>query len=161
MRDMITIRGLIVGVLALAAGTSTVAAHSVKTRLLEIVHPWVHETTARGGDAVVSMRIRNNGKRPDRLIGATTPAATSIEIVASAPAAPAKPGATPPPSLVIPPGAIELGRSSAHLVMKGLQAPLTAYAMVPMTLRFERAGAVEIEVMVEERSTDDPHAGHK
>lgn len=150
-------------VLALVAGTSLTAAHGVKTRSLEIVHPWAHETAAPGGDAVVSMRIRNVGKRPDRLVGATSPAADSVEIVSATPVAPAKPAApTPPPTIPIPQGAVsELGRNGAHLVMKGLKARLTAYALVPVTLRFERAGAVAIEVMIEEKATDDPHAGHE
>lgn len=153
------------GVLALVASTSLALAHGVKTRSLEIVHPWAHETAAPGGDAVVSMRIRNVGERPDRLVGATSPAADSVEIVSATPVAPAKPAAAaapPPPTIPIPPGAVtELARTGAHLVMKGLKARLTAYAMVPVTLRFERAGAVAIEVMIEEKATDDPHAGHE
>lgn len=155
-------RAIPAGVLVLVAGTSLAAAHGIKTRSLEIVHPWAHETAAPGGDAVVSMRIRNVGKRPDRLVGATSPAADSVEIVSATPVAPAKPAAPAPPTISVPPGAVtELGRTGAHLVMKGLKARLTAYALVPVTLRFERAGAVAIEVMVEEKATDDPHAGHK
>jgi copper(I)-binding protein len=150
-------------VLALVAGTAAACAHSIKTRSLEIVHPWAHETSAAGGDAVVSMRIRNQGKVADQLVGATTTAADRIEIVTASPAPPAKPGAVPPPpSIAVAAGAVtELGRAGPHLVIIGLKARLTAYALVPVTLRFEKAGVVEIEVMVEEKSGDEPHTGHK
>lgn len=162
MRRRTSFRAIVAGVLALVAGTSLAAAHSVKKNSLEIVHPWVYESAAAGVDALVSMRIRNAGKGPDRLIGAASPMAASVEIVATAPDAPATPGATTAPTVAIPAaGVAELSRSGTHLVMKGLKSRLTVYAMVPVTLRFERAGAVAIEVMVEERPAEGPHAGHE
>jgi len=41
-------------------------------------------------------------------------------------------------------------RGGDHLMFMGLKGPLEQGAMVPVTLEFEKAGAVEIEVMVDQ-----------
>lgn len=48
-------------------------------------------------------------------------------------------------------GRVELTRADSHILLKGLRKVLVGYERFPLTLKFEKAGEVEVEVMVEER----------
>ena len=106
---------------------------------LEIVHPWCFATAdAAATTTAVYMLIKNRGRRPDRLIGATSPNARTIEL--RAPAA-SSGGATRVVAAVTLPGGREvaLKRNGPHLVLSGLDRPLSPYESFPMTLIFKRA----------------------
>jgi copper(I)-binding protein len=45
-------------------------------------------------------------------------------------------------------GSFELAPGGAHLMLVDLKAPLKEGAKVPMTLRFEKAGEVKVELQV-------------
>jgi copper(I)-binding protein len=141
-------------VLALAAAwcfhAGDASAHSHKQKGLEIVHPWCFATgDAAAKTAAVYMLIKNRTKRSDRLIGATSPSAQSVEL--RGPAA-SSAGSTWPAAGVALKGRHEvaLKRDGPHFVLSGLAAPLAPYDSFPMTLIFKRAGKIEIEVVVEE-----------
>jgi copper(I)-binding protein len=143
-------------VLALAAASSAVTAHSHKKKGLEIVHPWTPATAS--GDAKTSpvyMIIKNGGRRPDRLLSARTPAAGKIELrVQDSGAA----NASSTASFEIPAGGLlELKRGGPHLAALGLKKRLDAYQGFRMTLEFERAGRVTIDVIVEEAADGHTH----
>lgn len=128
-----------------------VLAHSHKQKGLEIVHPWCFAT----GDPSVKtnavyMLIKNLTKRPDRLIDATSTSAQKIEIREPIKAAPG--AETRAVSGVAIKGGQEvaLKRTGPHLLLSGLAKPLGPYDSFLMTLVFERAGEIEIEVVVEE-----------
>ena len=125
-------------------------AHSHKQKGLEIVHPWCFATSDPPAQSTaVYMLIKNRTKRPDRLIGATSPSARQVELRAPA----AGPGGdTRAVRSVALKGRQEvaLKRGGAHFVLSGLAKPLAAYDSFLMTLTFRRAGKIEIEVMVEE-----------
>jgi copper(I)-binding protein len=53
-------------------------------------------------------------------------------------------------------GELILKRDGPHIVLTGVKKQLGAYDAFPMTLVFERAGKVEIEVQVEEASILEP-----
>ncbi len=146
--------------LALAAAALLVAAaaahaHSHKFKQLEIVHPWCIETSDGAKPVIVSMTIKNAG-RPDRLLSATTAMAAKAEL---------RQGGTPeadgPPIRSVAIGAhaeINLKRAGPHIVLTGMKKPLGPYESFFMTLALERAGKVEVEVMVEEASVlEQPH----
>jgi copper(I)-binding protein len=46
-------------------------------------------------------------------------------------------------------GELILKSAGPHIALGGLRKPLNAYGTVPMSLVFERAGKMDIEVMVE------------
>ncbi len=135
------------GLLALAvllASVDPALPHGTKTQTIEIVHPWTFGRSPRG-TVIVAMTIKNTGKLDDRLIGASSPLASSVSIVAG-------PDARRVEAIVVVPGrAAELSPAGQHLVLDGVSKPLSPYDTIPVTLRFERAGAVTIEVLVEER----------
>jgi periplasmic copper chaperone A len=111
-------------------------AHEIVVGDLHIRHPYVIEPTERlPGELVVSMNIRNDGAA-DRLLAARSPFAAGAVVAAP---------------IVLPPGqATTIGGTGATLVLKGLTEPLAGYAYFPMTLVFEKAGVVNIEVYVED-----------
>ena len=127
--------------LAVAALAWPAAAHSHKTKTLEIVHPWT-KASAEAGSARIFMTVKSLNGRPDRLVGASTSRAGKVELQD------AGKGAT----------AFTVGRGKdlvlygdgPSLLLTGLKGPLHAYDDFNMTLVFERAGRVEIDVVVEE-----------
>jgi periplasmic copper chaperone A len=136
--------------MALAAGAAQ--AHSHKLKTLEIVHPWCIETEDTGKPVVVSMTIKNAGSKPDKLLRASASSAAKTELRAGAPDAEGGVIAAIP----VGRGEVNLKRGGPHILLTGMKKPLGAYDSFLMTLTFERAGKVEVEVMVEEKSVIEP-----
>ena len=140
--------------LSLAAATllaaSTAHAHSHKVKQLEIVHPWCIETEDTTKPVVVSMTIKNAGGRPDRLLRASTLEAAKAELRAGVP--PDAEGDVIPAIAVDGRGEVNLKRGGPHVLLTGMKRTLGAYDGFLMTLTFARAGKVDVELMVEERS---------
>ena len=127
---------------------STASAHSHKKKGLEIIHPWTRAMTDKSQTTVlVSMTIKNAGPS-DRLLRASTPLADAVEIRqpgTDKALAPVAIGSGKP---------VELMRDGPHLELTGFKRRLDAYESFAMTLVFEKAGSVVIEVMVEETGAD-------
>ena len=143
--------------MAFAAGVLTLAAaHDAKVGDIHIDHPYATPSLAgvtTGAAYLVS--LENNGKTPDKLVQATTTVCASVEMhsmtvdtqgvmrmrqvdgIALAPNA----------SVKMAPG------SGYHLMLVGLKRPLKDGDAFPMTLQFERAGKIEVKVVVQA-----PHA---
>jgi copper(I)-binding protein len=134
--------GAIALLLTLPALAPPAAAHSHKTKALEIVHPWTKASAKDATATRVFMTVKSLDGRPDRLIAASTARAGKVELDA------ANKGPT----------AFTVGRDQdlvlygdgPSLMLTGLKSPLHAYDDFTMTLVFEHAGRVEIVVMVEE-----------
>jgi copper(I)-binding protein len=141
---------LCAGAIALS-GALCADAHEAYLKDLKIVHPYTLEPAPGVVDVVVSMTIRNQGAIPDRLVGASSPLAARAEIHAD--------GAAAPSGVDLPAGAsVKFGVKGPHIMLLGLTEALTGYEMFPLWLTFEKAGRVEVEVMVEEG--DDAMTGH-
>lgn len=145
----------IIGVLLslpLVVSSHVANAHGYKRKTLEVIHPYTFEKPEPGGrDAIVGMTLRNSGKQMERLVGASSSIAERVEIVVpntEGTTAVARKGA---PRIEIKPGAeTELKASSVHVRLIGLKMGLTAYDTLPVTLTFERTGAMKVDVLVEE-----------
>lgn len=133
--------------LTLAAAALLVAtaaqAHSHKVKNLEIVHPWCIETNDTANPVSVFMTIKNSG-RPDKLLRATTTIAGKAELRGD--------GAAIASVSVATRSATDLKRDGTHIELSGVKKQLSPYDSFLMTLVFERAGKVDVEVMVEEAS---------
>jgi copper(I)-binding protein len=144
--------------MVLAAAAMLVAtaaqAHSHKFKKLEIVHPWCIETNDTAKPVAVYMTIRNADGRPDGLLSATTSMAAKAEL-REAGAAPAE-GHVIGSVAVGGRGEVDLKRTGPHILLSGMKKQLNPYDSFLLTLRFERAGKVEVEVMVEEASVLEP-----
>ena len=96
------------------------------------------------------LTLVNKGATPDRLIAARSPAATRVEISGNKVEGALlfvrelEHGIPVPPNY---PMTLQPGRY--HLKLIGLAAALVEGARVPVTLTFEKAGSIDIELVVE------------
>jgi copper(I)-binding protein len=123
-------------------------AHDYTAGDLAIAHPWTRAAGANGNGAAF-MRLRNTGAQPDRLISASTPIARVVELHTMI-----REGDVmrmrPVTDIAVAAGqTVELRPGGFHVMLIGLNAPLAQGARVPLTLRFERAGEVQVELNVE------------
>jgi copper(I)-binding protein len=129
-------------VLAAAAVAPPAAAHSHKTKSLEVVHPWTPASAKGATTARIFMTVKSLNGRPDRLVSASTPRAGKVALDDA--------GKGTTAFVLGRDKELVLHRDGPSLVLTGLKGPLSAYDDFNMTLVFEHAGRVPIVVMVEE-----------
>lgn len=145
--------------LALAvAAAPPAAAHELTAGDLTIVHPSSRPAMA-GRPGVAYMAIVNDGAEAERLLGARAPGFAAVELHESY----QEGGVSrmrPVEALAIPAGDTGLLQPGAlHFMLLGGEQALKAGGEFPLILQFERAGEVEIEVMVDDHGSA-PAAGH-
>jgi periplasmic copper chaperone A len=145
---------------ALIAGAFTAQAHDYKAGELKIGHPWARPTVAGQVAGGAFLKLDNTGKSADRLLGGSTTAAERVELHSMSMEGDVmkmrQVGA-----IDIPAGqSVELKPGAFHIMLMGLKAPLQEGAMVPLTLKFEKAGEVKVDVKVE-AAAPGAHAEHK
>jgi copper(I)-binding protein len=144
--------------LAVALAPPAAMAHSHKKKGLEIVHPWTPAMVeANVANIPVYMKLKNSGKAPERLLSATTPLADKVELIE-----PKTQGSLTLPTvttaLSVPAGGeLVLSANGPRLLLSGFKKRLDAYDSFKLILVFEKAGRMEVEVMVEEAETKEPH----
>lgn len=95
------------------------------------------------------MKLHNVGDTADRLLGGSTVAAERVEMHTMSMEGNVM-KMREVVAIDIPAGQIvELKPGHLHLMLQGLKAPLQANTKVPLTLRFEKAGEVKVELKVE------------
>jgi hypothetical protein len=143
--------------LALAGAAMSAAAHDYAVGPLRIDHARIPPTPNAAPTAAGYLTISNTGKRPDRLLAASTPAA---EVVA-----PHHMSMTHGVMSMLPiEGGVAIGPGQTvtfapggdHLMLIGLKHPFVAGQRIPATLRFEHAGTVKIEFRVERAESHAP-----
>ncbi|MBR0680799.1 copper chaperone PCu(A)C [Roseomonas eburnea] len=143
--------------IALTLATLPALAHDYTAGDIAIGNPWTRAASANGNGAGF-MTLRNRGTQPDRLLSAASPAARVVELhthVREGDVMRMRPVADIP----VPAGGMaELRPGGLHVMLIGLTAPLQQGARVPLTLRFERAGDVQVELTVESAGARGP--GH-
>ncbi|MEJ8675318.1 copper chaperone PCu(A)C [Chromobacterium amazonense] len=135
-----------------------VAAHSFQLGSIHIGHPWsraMPETSATGS---VYLSLENQGKETDKLVSASTPRADTAELhthvndngvmrmrkVDSVELAPGK--------------TVKFAPGSYHVMLMGLKQPLKAGDHFPLTLKFEKAGSVKVDVVVQDGGAAAEHS---
>lgn len=141
---------LLLTVLALLMACSEAAsAHSYKLGSLEIGHPWARATPPTAPTAGGFLTITNSGTASDRLVSASSPAAASVQIHEMKMEGNVMRMRELEHGLEIAPGAtVTLGPGNLHLMMMGLKAPFKPGEKVPVTLVFEKAGKIDVELSV-------------
>jgi hypothetical protein len=143
------IKILAIAALAAIAAAGNAAAHDYQLRTLHIDHPvaWATPPGARTGG--VFLVVENRGDRSDRLLRVSTPAAGVAELhqmtldagvmrMRAVAGLDIKAG----DRLVLKPG-------SYHVMLADLKEPLHAGDNFPLTLAFENAGSIVVQVTVE------------
>jgi|GEM_PF-357306 len=104
---------------------------------------------AEGGTGAVFMTIANAGAEPDRLTGGMTDVAEAVEIHEMAEEGGAMVMRPVEGGLEVPAGgSVELKPGGYHIMLIGLTKDLMADDIYELTLAFEKAGEVKIEVPV-------------
>ncbi len=143
------VRSPLLALLALLLIASPAIAHDYKLGALEISHPWARATppTAPTGGGYLS--VKNTGTTPDRLISASSPAAGTVEVHEMKMEGSVMRMRELAGGLEIKPGeTVTLAPGGMHLMMMGLKAPLKQGEKVPLTLVFEKAGKIDVELAV-------------
>jgi periplasmic copper chaperone A len=128
------------GFVALAA-TGTASAHEITYKALKIIHPWVRET--EGQQTALHVKIKNTGQAGERLLQATSPLAAKVAILDAQ-------GKEIKGLAIAGRGEVSLQSDGPQILMSGLKKPLRAYDSFDLTLLFEKAGEVKVEVLIEE-----------
>jgi copper(I)-binding protein len=147
--------------LALAALVAILAlpafALDYKLGAIEIGQPWTRATppTAESGGGYLV--LKNTGTTPDRLIAVKSPAADRVEIHEMKMDGNIMRMREVEKGIEIPPGAtVELKPGGFHVMFMGLKAPFAKEAKVPLTLVFEKAGSIDVDLMVQAMGAQAP-----
>jgi periplasmic copper chaperone A len=145
-------------VLTVAAGVALVRGAEAPAGPLR-VEAWARATPPGASVGAAYLIVRNKGDRDDRLVSASGEVAQSVEpheTVEENGVARMR----PLEAASIPAGEMLVMRpGGAHLMLMGLAAPLKEGSTFPLTLSFERAGTMTVEVHVAPLGADAP-PGH-
>lgn len=153
-----TTRRTLLGAALLLAPASALAG-TTEAGALRLENPWTRAANA-GGQGGGFLVIRNTGAAADRLLSAASPAAQRMELHTHV-----RDGDVmrmrPVNDIPVPAnGSATLQPGGLHLMLIGLTQPLVAGQSVPVTLRFERAGEVTIQLAVQAAGARQPGHGH-
>jgi copper(I)-binding protein len=124
-------------------------AQSYKIGALQIDQPWARATAPSAPAGGGFLKITNSGTTPDRLVSANSPAADLVQVHEMKMDGNVMRMREVEKGLEIPPGgSVMLAPGGYHLMMMGLKGPLKQGTKVPVTLVFEKAGKIEIELSV-------------
>lgn len=136
------------------------AAQNAVVGNLSIDNAWTRATPPRAPNGGAFMTINNDGGEPDRLVAASTPQAIRTELHTHRMEdgvmrmRPVEGGIEVPAG-----GSVTLAPGGLQVMLLGLKAPLAEGATVPLTLTFEKAGTVTIEVAVTKAGASAPMGG--
>ncbi len=155
---MTTFRLLAATCLAFAA--SLAQAHSYQVGTIDIGHPYARSTAAGQPTGGGYLSLTNKGDAPDRLLSASADVSERVELHSM------KMEGTvmrmrQVEAIDIPAGErVALEPGGLHIMFINLKAPLKEGDRFPMTLRFEKAGEVKVDVAVEKPAAATAGHGH-
>jgi len=137
------------------------SAHEYKLAALQIGHPWARATAPTAPSAGGFLTITNTGTTADKLITVKTPTADMAQIHEMKMDGNVMRMRELEKGIEIPPGAtVELKPGGFHIMFMGLKAPFAKDAKVPLTLVFEKAGSVDVELQVAAMGAGAPAPKH-
>lgn len=138
----------LLGLCLLSAGAM---AHEFKLGDIKIGHPWsraMPESSSTGG---VYLSLNNQGKTADKLLSASTPRAAKAELHTHLNDKGVMRMREVAGGVAVAGGQeVKFAPGSYHVMLMGLKQPLRVGDRFPLTLRFEKAGSVTVEVVVED-----------
>jgi copper(I)-binding protein len=126
---------------------ASTAAHAVDVHVMQA---WSRASTPGANEAVGYVTLHNGSGKAQRLLGASSPRAESVEMHESRVNANGVSEMRPLAEVTIPAdGMVRFEPNGKHLMLVGLKGPLKAGEKVPVTLRFE--GEAPLEVVLDVR----------
>ena len=124
-------------------------AQDYQLKSLSIAHPFTRATPPGAKVAGAFMTIENRGKESDRLLGASSPVAGLVEIHEMAMDGGVMSMRAVKGIDVKPGEKVNLGPGGYHVMLEDLKRSLKQGEAIPLTLKFEKAGSIEIKVPVD------------
>ena len=129
---------------------------------LRIIEPWARAMLPGQPTGGAYMTIRNQGQEPDRLVAVTSPAAGKVEVHTMEMKDEVMVMRPIEDGLEVPAGkSVSLEPGGLHLMFLDVKTPFAEGAEVPITLEFEKAGKVDINLPVLPARTGRGGAGHQ
>ena len=126
---------------------------------ITIENPWARATAGRAANGAGFMTLVNAGATDDRLIKAETGVAKKTELHTHKMEGDVM-KMRPVPAIDLPAGqSVALKPGGLHVMMMGLHDPLKQGESFPVTLTFEKAGTVTVDVAIQSVGAKD--AGRK
>jgi periplasmic copper chaperone A len=144
-------------VLAGLLAATAALGHSHEKGEIQVRHPWARATPPGAKVGAGYLEIRNSGSQPDRLVAASTPVAKRVEMHVTEHAAEVAKMRQLRAFEVPGRERLTLSPGGAHLMLVDLVQPLKKGERFAMTLRFERAGEMEVQFEVQELGSRHPH----
>ncbi len=152
------LRHWMIGTASLAASLAA-SAHDYTAGSIAVGHPYALPTVQAQPVGGGYLTLENKGSTDDKLLSVTADVSKSVELHSMSMEGDIA-RMRQLDVIEVPAGKkIELKPGGLHLMFVGLGAPLKAGAKFPVTLKFEKAGEVKVEVWVEERGAGG-HAHH-
>jgi periplasmic copper chaperone A len=145
---------LLVALLAFQAGTAW--PHNHEKGDIQIRHPWARATPPGAKVGAGYLEIRNKGSQPDRLLSASTSVAKRVEMHVTEHAADVAKMRQLRAFEIPARERLTLSPGGTHLMLVDIARPLKKGERISMTLRFERAGEMEVQFEVQEMGAKHP-----
>ena len=132
-------------------------AQGYKVGSLEITQPWARATAPSAPAGGGFLKITNTGATADRLVSVSSPAAALTQIHEMKMDGNVMRMREVEKGLDIPAGgSVTLAPGGLHLMLMDLKGPLKQGTRVPVTLVFEKAGKIDVELSVEAMGAQAP-----
>lgn len=156
-------RGLGLAGLAFVAGAlSVVSAHADEPagQALRVEHPHTYPTPGVAPSAIAHLTVTNVGAEMDRLLAVEARGFDRASLHRTELVAGVARMRSQSEGVMIPPGeTVAFEPGGLHIMLEGLGGdPLELGETIPATLVFEKAGRVEVAIVVEPRGMDGRHA---
>ena len=132
-------------------------AHEYKVGELEIAHPWSQELPPNAPTVAAYFMIHNNGKTADRLLSVDSPISAAAELHEHVMQGDLM-KMQQVPSVDIPAGGnVMFAPMAYHVMLVNLKdrSLLSDGKRFPLTMHFEKAGNVTVEVSVQKKPPED------
>jgi hypothetical protein len=136
--------------LALCAASLAAGAHTYRAGAISVANPWIRPNPPGAPTAAGYAAITNTGQAADRLVAAASPDASSVEVHQMTMAGgvmqmrPVR-GGLP----IGPRQTVTFAPGGYHLMLIGPRRAFRVGEVVPVTLTFQRAGAVRVGFVVQ------------
>lgn len=136
-------------------------SHGYEIGDIAIGHPWSRATPATANVAAGYLTLDNKGAGADRLLGGSSPLAERVEVHSMDVIDDVMTMRHLADGLDVPAGeTTRLEPGGYHLMLFGIERPFAQGDMVPVTLRFEHAGSVDVELAVEAMAAGAAQGAH-
>jgi copper(I)-binding protein len=134
-----------------------VLAQTVSTSAIKIENAYTRATMPGQQVAGGFMKIENRGNSTDQLLSANSPIAGEVQLHEMAMEGNVMKMRQVKDIAVPAGGAVELKPGGLHLMFMNIKAPLSAGEMVPVKLKFAKAGEVEVKMPVNAMGQNAKH----